>query len=61
MIFYRDVSAAGLDIAPNQAMRSLHRILHNFKMPGHRSGVPRKAVIIAVGGVTTRASTSTTW
>ena len=52
MIFYRDVSEAGLDIAPNQAMRSLHRVLRNFKMPGYT--VPefrRKAVIIAVGGV----------
>ncbi|QUR69848.1 acyl-ACP desaturase [Mycobacterium spongiae] len=52
MLFYRDVSAAGLDIAPNQAMRSVHRILRNFKMPGFT--VPefrRKAVIIAVGGV----------
>jgi len=52
MIFYRDVSAAGLDIAPNQAMQSVHRILRNFKMPGFT--VPefrRKAVIIAVGGV----------
>src|ERR1700757_4229180 len=33
MIFYRDVSAAGLDICPNQAMRAVHRILRNFKMP----------------------------
>ena len=52
MIFYRDVSAAGLDIAPNQAIKSVHRILHNFKMPGYT--VPefrRKAVIIATGGV----------
>ena len=52
MIFYRDVSAAGIDIAPNQAMKSLHRVLRNFKMPGYT--VPefrRKAVIIAVGGV----------
>ncbi len=43
---------AGLDIAPNQAMTSLHRVLRNFKMPGYT--VPefrRKAVIIAVGGV----------
>ena len=52
MIFYRDVSAAGIDICPNQAMKSLHRVLRNFKMPGFT--VPqfrRKAVIIAVGGV----------
>ncbi|MGX9788852.1 acyl-ACP desaturase [Mycobacterium sp. MMS18-G62] len=52
MIFYRDVTAAGLEIAPNQAMKSVHRVLRNFKMPGYT--VPefrRKAVIIAVGGV----------
>src|ERR1700732_1758023 len=51
MIFYRDVSEAGLEIAPNQAMKSLHRVLRNFTMPGYT--VPefrRKAVIIAVGG-----------
>jgi acyl-[acyl-carrier-protein] desaturase len=52
MIFYRDVSEAGFEIAPNQAMHSLHHVLRNFKMPG--CTVPdfrRKAVIIAVGGV----------
>ena len=52
MIFYRDVSAAGLDIAPNMAIKSVHRILKNFKMPGYT--VPdfrRKAVTIAMGGV----------
>ncbi len=52
MIFYRDVTEAGFDIAPDQAMKSLHRVLRNFKMPGFT--VPefrRKAVIIAVGGV----------
>jgi acyl-[acyl-carrier-protein] desaturase len=52
MIFYRDVTEAGLELAPNQAMKCLHRVLRNFKMPGYT--VPefrRKAVIIAVGGV----------
>ncbi|KZS68564.1 acyl-ACP desaturase [Mycobacterium kansasii] len=52
MIFYRDVSEAAFDLAPNQAMKSLHLILRHFKMPGFL--VPefrRKAVIIAVGGV----------
>ncbi len=52
MIFYRDVSAAGIDLAPNLAMRALHKILLNFKMPGFL--VPefrRKALMIAVGGV----------
>ena len=44
--------AAGFDIAPNQAMKSLHRVLRNFKMPGYT--IPdfrRKAVTIAAGGV----------
>ncbi len=52
MIFYRDVSEAGFQLAPNKAMHSLHKVLRNFKMPGYT--VPefrRKAVIIAVGGV----------
>ncbi|MGW0159560.1 acyl-ACP desaturase [Mycobacterium sp. NPDC003323] len=52
MIFYRDVAAAGLDIAPNQAMKALHKVLTNFKMPGYT--IPdfrRKAVVIATGGV----------
>jgi acyl-[acyl-carrier-protein] desaturase len=52
MIFYRDVSEAAFEIAPDQAMKSLHLILRHFKMPGFL--VPefrRKAVIIAVGGV----------
>jgi acyl-[acyl-carrier-protein] desaturase len=52
MIFYRDVSAAGFDIAPSQAMHSLHKVLTNFKMPGYT--IPdfrRKAVVIAAGGV----------
>ncbi|MBV8347409.1 MAG: acyl-ACP desaturase [Mycolicibacterium sp.] len=52
MIFYRDVSEAGFEIAPDQAMKSLHRVLRNFKMPGFTvPGFRRKAVIIAVGGV----------
>jgi acyl-[acyl-carrier-protein] desaturase len=52
MIFYRDVTEAGFEIAPQKAMRSLHKVLHNFLMPGYQ--VPefrRKAVMIAVGGV----------
>jgi acyl-[acyl-carrier-protein] desaturase len=52
MIFYRNVSAAGFDISPDQAMVSLHRVLRNFKMPGYT--VPefrRRAVTLAVGGI----------
>jgi acyl-[acyl-carrier-protein] desaturase len=52
MIFYRDVSAAAFELAPNKAMKALHLILRHFQMPGFQ--VPefrRKAVAIAVGGV----------
>ncbi len=52
MIFYRDVSEAGFEIAPDQAMKSLHKVLRNFKMPGYT--IPdfrRRAVTIASGGV----------
>ncbi len=52
MIFYRDVTEAAFEIAPNQTMASLHLILRNFKMPGFAvPGFRRKAVIIAVGGI----------
>ncbi len=36
MIFYRDVTEAGLEIAPNKAMHALHRVLRNFRMPGYQ-------------------------
>jgi acyl-[acyl-carrier-protein] desaturase len=52
MIFYRDVTEAGFEMVPNMAMKSLHKVLRNFQMPGYQ--VPefrRKAVMIAVGGV----------
>ena len=52
MIFYRGVGAAALDIAPDQAMHSVCRILKNFQMPGF--SIPnfrRNAVKIAVGGI----------
>lgn len=52
MIFYREIAGVGLDIAPQQAMHALYRVLANFQMPGYV--VPefrRKAVVIAVGGV----------
>ncbi len=44
--------SAGFDIAPDQAMKSLHKVLRNFKMPGYT--IPdfrRRAVTIASGGV----------
>jgi acyl-[acyl-carrier-protein] desaturase len=52
MIFYRGLTAAALDISPDQAMASIWRILVNFQMPGF--AIPnfrRNAVKIAVGGI----------
>jgi acyl-[acyl-carrier-protein] desaturase len=52
MIFYRDLTEAALEIAPNMAMKPLDKVLRNFKMPGYTvPGFRRKAVIISVGGV----------
>ena len=52
MIFYRNLTEAALEIAPNQAMKPLDKILRNFKMPGYTvPGFRRKAVVISVGGV----------
>jgi acyl-[acyl-carrier-protein] desaturase len=52
MIFYRGVGAAALDIAPDQAMHSVCRILKNFQMPGFTiPNFRRDAVKIAVGGI----------
>ncbi len=52
MIFYRGVGAAAMDIAPDQVMHSICRILRSFQMPGF--SIPnfrRTAVKIAVGGI----------
>ena len=52
MIFYRGLTAAALDISPDQAMASVWLILVNLPMPGF--AIPnfrRNAVKIAVGGI----------
>jgi len=52
MIFYRGLTGAALDLAPDRAMHSICRILVNFQMPGF--SIPnfrRNAVRMAVGGI----------
>ncbi|MFZ0322641.1 MAG: acyl-ACP desaturase [Actinomycetes bacterium] len=52
MLFYRNVMAAALDVAPDPSMRAITDMVVNFAMPGH--GIPgfqRKAVEIAVAGI----------
>ncbi|WP_074292555.1 acyl-ACP desaturase [Mycobacteroides abscessus] len=52
MIFYRNMVSAGMHIAPDQALKSIHKVLDNFKMPGYTiPGFRRNAVTIATGGV----------
>ncbi|WP_100482524.1 acyl-ACP desaturase [Mycobacteroides abscessus] len=52
MIFYRNIVEAGMHIAPDQALKSIHKVLDNFTMPGYTiPGFRRNAVTIATGGV----------
>jgi len=52
MIFYRNLLAAALDLAPDQTIRAVANVVTAFRMPGH--GIPgfeRAAATIALGGV----------
>ncbi|WP_338889702.1 acyl-ACP desaturase [Rhodococcus sovatensis] len=52
MIFYRNISAAALDIAPDQTLDALSDIVMNFQMPG--AGMPnfrRNGVLMAKHGI----------
>ncbi|MFB8273947.1 acyl-ACP desaturase [Nocardia colli] len=52
MIFYRNMCAAGLDLAPDQAMLAITKILTHFVMPG--AGMPnfrRNGVLMAKHGI----------
>ncbi|WP_067701676.1 acyl-ACP desaturase [Nocardia jejuensis] len=52
MIFYRNICAAALDVAPDQAMEAITHIIKGFQMPG--AGMPdfrRNGVIMAKHGI----------
>ncbi|WP_259144038.1 acyl-ACP desaturase [Tsukamurella ocularis] len=52
MIFYRNISAAGLDLVPDQAIRSITDTIKHFEMPG--AGMPdfrRNGVLMAKHGI----------
>ncbi|GAA5080540.1 acyl-ACP desaturase [Nocardia iowensis] len=52
MIFYRTLCGAGLDLAPDQAMMAITKILTHFVMPG--AGMPnfrRNSVMMAKHGI----------
>lgn len=52
MIFYRNLLAAALEIAPDATMVAIMQSVRDFAMPGHGiDGFQRKAVEIAVAGI----------
>jgi acyl-[acyl-carrier-protein] desaturase len=52
MVFYRNLLAAALELAPNQAMRAITDVVKGFQMPGSDiAGFQRKAVEMAIAGV----------
>jgi len=52
MIFYRNLLAGALEIAPDQAMRAITEVVRTFEMPGADiAGFQRKAVEMAIAGV----------
>ncbi|MGC4893550.1 acyl-ACP desaturase [Micromonospora sp. DT31] len=52
MVFYRNLLAGALEVAPSQAMRAVADVLADFEMPGAGiEGFTRKAVAIALAGI----------
>ncbi len=52
MVFYRNLLAAALELAPAQTMRAIADVVTAFRMPGH--GIPgfeRAAARMAIGGI----------
>lgn len=52
MLFYRNLAGAAFDLAPDQAMESVTKIVKNFVMPGH--GMPnwrRNGVLMVKHGI----------
>ncbi|WP_433709777.1 acyl-ACP desaturase [Nocardia sp. CA-084685] len=52
MIFYRNLSAAALDLAPDEALRAITDIVTRFQMPGlTQPNFRRNAVVLAKNGI----------
>jgi acyl-[acyl-carrier-protein] desaturase len=52
MIFYRNLSAAALDLTPNQTLRAITDIVTRFQMPGlTQPNFRRNAVVLAKNGI----------
>jgi acyl-[acyl-carrier-protein] desaturase len=52
MVFYRNLLAGSLELAPNETMRAITDVVVGFQMPGHGiENFGRKAVQMAVAGI----------
>ncbi|WP_328912562.1 MULTISPECIES: acyl-ACP desaturase [unclassified Streptomyces] len=52
MVFYRNLLAASLQLAPDLAMRAIRDVVVDFRMPGHgMPGFERSAARMAIGGI----------
>ncbi|MFI9413885.1 acyl-ACP desaturase [Nocardia gamkensis] len=52
MIFYRNISAAALDLVPNEALRAITTVVTRFQMPGlSQPNFRRNAVLLAEHGI----------
>jgi acyl-[acyl-carrier-protein] desaturase len=52
MVFYRNLLAGALELAPNEAMRAIVDVVENFQMPGYGiENFGRKAAQMALAGI----------
>ncbi|GAA4405000.1 acyl-ACP desaturase [Tsukamurella soli] len=52
MIFYRNITSAALDLAPDQAMEAIHKITTHFVMPGEgKPDFRRNGVLMVKHGI----------
>jgi acyl-[acyl-carrier-protein] desaturase len=52
MVFYRNLLAAALELAPDQTMRAITDVVTSFQMPGHDlAGFQRKSIEMALAGI----------
>jgi acyl-[acyl-carrier-protein] desaturase len=52
MLFYRNLLAAALELAPDETMRAITDVVTDFQMPGHTiEGFLRKSLTIANAGI----------
>jgi acyl-[acyl-carrier-protein] desaturase len=52
MVFYRNLLAGALEVAPNETMRAITDVVATFQMPGHGiENFGRKAAQIALAGI----------